>query len=110
MWDSALLAYADRRRILPEEYRKAVIAKNGDVAPTVLVDGWVAGIWWAESDGSHTRIVVEPFAGLPRSTTRALEDEAERLAAFVGPLEPSVYSRYRTSRARTVVGESTSSR
>ena len=30
-WDNTLLAHADRRRVLPEELRKAVIGKNGDV-------------------------------------------------------------------------------
>ncbi len=46
-WDSSLLAYAppERTRILPEKFRSTVIAKNGDVAPTVLVDGFVAATW-----------------------------------------------------------------
>jgi len=39
MWDSSLLAYAKRDRMLPDEYRKVVIARNGDVLPTFLVDG-----------------------------------------------------------------------
>src|SRR5262245_8761112 len=34
MWDSALLAYADRSRIVPPDYRKLVIRTNGDVLPT----------------------------------------------------------------------------
>jgi len=44
-WDSSLLAYAppERERILPERYRKTVIRPNGDVLPTFLVDGFVAG-------------------------------------------------------------------
>ena len=29
-WDNTLLAHADRRRVLPEDLRKAVIAKNGE--------------------------------------------------------------------------------
>ena len=45
MWDEILLAYADRSRILPEAYRPHVIRRNGDVLPTVLVDGQVAGVW-----------------------------------------------------------------
>ena len=45
MWDSTLLAYADRSRIVPPEYRKVVIRNNGDVLPTLLVDGSVAGVW-----------------------------------------------------------------
>ena len=68
--------------------------------PTFLVDGRVAGFWWAEPDGSGTRIVIEPFGRLARDTRRALEDEAAGLATFVGPVEPGVYARYRTSGAR----------
>ncbi len=78
-WDNVLLAFADRRRILPEEHRKRVIRMNGDVAQTFLVDGFVAGIWRID-DG---RVVTEPFAPLTRSAQRELTDETARLEAFV---------------------------
>jgi hypothetical protein len=78
-WDNVLLAFADRTRVLPERYRKAVIRVNGDVSQTFLVDGFVAGIWRAENG----RVVLEPFAALPRSVRRELEDEAGRLEAFL---------------------------
>jgi hypothetical protein len=78
-WDNVLLAFADRGRVLPEQYRKTVIRMNGDVAQTFLVDGFVAGIWRVE-DG---RIVLEPFAALTRPVRRGLEDEAERLEVFL---------------------------
>ena len=78
-WDNALLAWADRTRILPEAYRKAIIAPNGDVAQTFLVDGFVAGTW-RFADG---RVVLEPFASLPRATRSQLADEAARLEAFL---------------------------
>ncbi len=77
-WDNVLLAFADRTRVLPEQYRKRVIRMNGDVAQTFLVDGFVAGIWRAENG----RVVIEPFATLARSVQRELEDEARRLEAF----------------------------
>ena len=77
-WDNVLLAFADRTRVLPEQYRKRVIRMNGDVAQTFLVDGFVAGIWRVE-DG---RVVLEPFAPLSRSVQRELGDEAGRLEAF----------------------------
>ncbi len=78
-WDNVLLAWADRTRILPEAYRKAVIKMNGDVAQTFLVDGFVAGTWRFE-DG---RVVAEPFVTLPRAVKKELQDEAERLEGFV---------------------------
>jgi hypothetical protein len=77
-WDNVLLAFADRTRVLPEQYRKTVIRMNGDVAQTFLVDGFVAGTWRVE-DG---RVVPEPFAPLSRAVRRELEDEAGRLETF----------------------------
>jgi Winged helix DNA-binding domain len=78
-WDNVLLAWADRTRVLPEEYRKTVIRTNGDVAQTFLVDGLVAGLW-REDEG---RVVVEPFARLPRSVRLEVGEEAARLEAFL---------------------------
>jgi hypothetical protein len=79
-WDNTLLAHADRRRILPDELRKAVIAKNGDVTQTVLVDGVVAGSWSADATG---KVTVTPFAPLPRTARRQVDDEAARLEAWL---------------------------
>jgi hypothetical protein len=78
-WDNALLAWADRTRILPEQHRKKVIGMNGDVAQTFLVDGFVAGTWRVE-DG---RVVPEPFATLSRSVQRELKEEEGRLEDFL---------------------------
>src|SRR4029079_5752533 len=74
-WDNVLLAFADRTRVLPEEYRKTVIRTNGDGAQTLLVDGLVARMWAVETG----RLVLEPFAAISRSVRRELEDEAGRL-------------------------------
>jgi hypothetical protein len=78
-WDNVLLAWKDRTRVLPEEYRKAVIGMNGDVAQTFLVDGFVAGTWGVE----RGRVVVDPFTRLSPSVRRELADEAARLEAFL---------------------------
>ena len=78
-WDYVLVAFADRTRMLPEQYRKTVIRMNGDVAQTFLVDGFVAGIWRIENG----RVVLEPFAAPSRPIRRELEDEDGRLEAFL---------------------------
>jgi hypothetical protein len=95
-----LLAFRDRTRVISDEDRLRVISRNGDVLPTFLVDGRVAGFWWAEPDGAGSRIVLEPFGRLAAADRRALENEAARLSAFVGPREPAVYARFRNSGAR----------
>jgi hypothetical protein len=78
-WDTSLLAYDIRERILPEAYRKTVIKRNGEVVPTFLVDGFVAGTWW--EDGG--RVVLEPFEPIPRRVRRDLEHEGRALEAFL---------------------------
>jgi len=78
-WDNLLLAFADRTRVLPAQYRKKVIRMNGDVAQTFLVDGFVAGTWHVKNG----RVVTEPFSALSRSVRSELEDEAGRLEAFL---------------------------
>jgi hypothetical protein len=77
-YDNVLLSFADRTRILPEQYRKTVI-RGGDVQQTFLVDGFVAGIWNVE----HGRVRIEPFSPLPHSVRRELADEAARLEEFL---------------------------
>jgi hypothetical protein len=110
MWDVALLGHDDRTRILPDAYRKAVISGNGDVLPTFLVDGRVAGLWWAEPDGARTRITLEPFGRLSKAVRTALDEEADRLRAFYEPIEPRVFARYRHSGARHPMPEARISR
>lgn len=78
-WDHCLLAYEDRTRILPRELQATVIRKNGDVLPTFLVDGVASGIWSVARARDRATLTLEPFAPLPRTVRRELEDEGERL-------------------------------
>jgi hypothetical protein len=96
MWDSTLLAFDDRTRVISDAHRAVVIAKNGDTLPTFTVDGRVAGLWWAERDRptGEPRLVLEPFAPIPAAARRALARELEDLAALIAPHEPAVYARY----------------
>ncbi|MEV0523210.1 winged helix DNA-binding domain-containing protein [Streptomyces sp. NPDC050439] len=90
MWDSVLLAYSDRGRVIPPAYRPWVIRRNGDVLPTLLVDGHVAGVWRPLDDG----IEATAFHPLPPETWDQLAVEAQALTAFLGEREVTVYSRY----------------
>jgi hypothetical protein len=90
MWDSVLLAYADRGRVIPPDYRSVVIRRNGDVLPTLLIDGYVAGVWRPVEGG----IEATAFHPLNDDAWSALAGEARRLIAFLADREPNVYSRY----------------
>lgn len=94
MWDSVLLAYADRSRIIPTDVRKHVIRQNGDILPTILVDGYVAGVWMPEHTDDGPVIRVTPFHPLDDETWGQLRTEAAELIAFLQPREPGIYRRY----------------
>ncbi|MFF3348217.1 winged helix DNA-binding domain-containing protein [Streptomyces sp. NPDC002779] len=90
MWDSVLLAYADRARVIPPACRPLVIRVNGDVLPTLLVDGQVAGVWRPVEGG----IEATAFHELPPGVWEELAREAASLPALLAAREPRVYSRY----------------
>ncbi|MFE7530257.1 winged helix DNA-binding domain-containing protein [Kitasatospora sp. NPDC057542] len=90
MWDSILLAYADRSRVIPPAYRPLVIRRNGDVLPTLLVDGHVAGVWRPAGGG----IEATAFQPLAPAVWDGLAEEARSLTALLSDREAAVYSRY----------------
>jgi hypothetical protein len=91
MWESSLLAYADGSRIVPLAYRSLVTRRNGDVLPTVLVDGYVAGVWRP----SGKAIEVTAFERLPEDQWAALAHEAAALLPLLADRDPQVYRGYR---------------
>ncbi|MFB7757533.1 winged helix DNA-binding domain-containing protein [Streptomyces sp. NPDC056121] len=90
MWDSILLAYADRSRVIPPHYRPWVIRRNGDALPTLLVDGHVAGVWRPVDGG----IEATAFRPLSPAAWEGLAAEAQSLKTLLGERETTVYSRY----------------
>ena len=90
MWDSAVLAFRDRSRLLHPDHYTTVVSKQGDHRPTFLVDGRIAGLWRANGG----RVEPLPFEPLPRVARRELDDEARRLDAWLAPLDPKVFARY----------------
>lgn len=83
-WDNLLLAYDRRERVLPEAYRRIVIRKNGDVLPTFLIDGLVAGTWEAPLRGKAA-MTLTPLREMAPEERGAVEEEATRLLAWLRP-------------------------
>jgi hypothetical protein len=85
-FDAAILGHAapERTRILPEEYRKAVIF-SAEVWPTFLVDGMVAGRWSIAARPKEAVLELKPFKRMARADHDALVDEGEKLVLFYAP-------------------------
>jgi hypothetical protein len=82
-WDQALLAYADRERIIPVELGPRKITLSGDQA--VTVDGRVAAIWKLERRTRRATVVIEPLLEIPKRARAPILAEAKRIAGFMEP-------------------------
>ena len=83
-FDNLILSYADRSRIISDDYRKVIASRNGMVPATVLVDGFVRGTWKTERTRSKATLVIEPFEPLAENARNSLVAEGERLIRFIG--------------------------
>jgi len=64
--------------------RSQVYRPQGWVSPVLLVDGFMRGVWFHEIKGSRVQVVINPFLKVPSWVRRGAEEEAERLAGFLG--------------------------
>lgn len=81
-FDNVLLSHADRARIITEERRKRVFTINGIIRPTILVDGFVVGMWKLERERGAATLLLQPFEPLASADRRAVEEEAMALLRF----------------------------
>jgi hypothetical protein len=87
-FDNLLVAYADRGRIMPDEYRKRVCV-GSMVFATVLVGGTVRGTWKLVLGKEKATLTVTLFERLPRTDHAEVETEALRLLDFAAGDLPS---------------------
>jgi hypothetical protein len=80
-FDNLMVAYADRTRIMPDEYRKRVCV-GALVLATVLVDGTVRGTWKLVLGRADATLTVTLFERLPRSRRAEVAAEGLRLLDF----------------------------
>lgn len=82
-FDTLVLAYKDRTRLVADEHRKALVTKNLRIPATFLVHGMVAGTWTLAGKKGPSGVELAPFGRLAKADRRALEQEGDALAAFV---------------------------
>jgi winged helix DNA-binding protein len=65
-------------------FRDRIHRKQGWVSPVLLVDGRMDGVWRHERRGKRLVVEIEPFVTVPKWARAAAEEEARRLAGFLG--------------------------
>ena len=81
-FDNLLLAYANRRRVMSDDVRRAVCVGDA-VAATVLVDGTVAATWSTTQRDGMTVLNVRPFSRWSGHDRMKVIDEGTKLLEFV---------------------------
>ena len=73
-WALVVDDVSEASRFIPFE---TTIRKNGDVMPTILIDGFVAGTWWWKRRRDVATLEAAPFVKLTRAAQSQLRREAE---------------------------------
>jgi hypothetical protein len=81
--DSTAMGWTGRDWYLPIEHRPQVMDRNGNIGPTIWIDGHVVGGWAQRKDG---RVVTRLLEAVGREQSNAVTAEAERLQEVLGDI------------------------
>ncbi|MGH3255659.1 MAG: winged helix DNA-binding domain-containing protein [Streptosporangiaceae bacterium] len=84
-FDNLLLAHADRTRVVSAANLKRFYTINGIFPGSVLVDGFVAGMWRLARSKGSAALAIELFGPLSRSNRDLVAEEGARMLAFCAP-------------------------
>ena len=82
-FDNLMLSHADRARVVSKENLSRFYTMNGIFPGSVLIDGFVAGIWRLASNKRTATVTIELFG--PVADRDSLVNEAARMLAFCAP-------------------------
>jgi len=84
-FDNLILSHADRARVVSDDNRLRLYTRNGIFPGTVLLDGFVAGMWRLTRSRRTAVLTVELFGSVPSRDRDAVGEEAQRLLGFAAP-------------------------
>jgi hypothetical protein len=84
-YDEYLVAYKDRRFVVPPTFKTMVAEQRMDIfANSLIVDGRLAGTWRRVVENQVVRVSVELHAPLKEDARESVQDAANRLGVFHG--------------------------
>ena len=83
-FDTYLLGHKERDHLVPSKQRPSVYRAQGWIAPVVLVNGQVIGVWETSLEKRHLYVQVTKFEPIPQRTAAGIREEALKLGQFLG--------------------------
>lgn len=84
-YDNLILSHADRSRVMSEDHRQRLFSLLNVFPGSVLVDGFVAGMWRMKRSRAEAVLTVELFVKASGRDRDAITAEAGRVLAFAAP-------------------------
>ena len=92
-FDNLILSHADRARVISEPDRQRLYSKNGIFPGTVLIEGFVRGMWRVTTARGVATLAIELFREADGDRD-AVAAEGERLLEFAAPGSPDAELRF----------------
>ncbi|TGL28170.1 winged helix DNA-binding domain-containing protein [Leptospira koniambonensis] len=83
-FDEFLLAYTDRKDCMDPPAKKVLTPADDLFRPTLVINGWVTGIWQREFKKEDVILKVTPYKPLNANFKKKLRKAAEEYAIFLG--------------------------
>ncbi|NIK67806.1 MULTISPECIES: winged helix DNA-binding domain-containing protein [unclassified Paenibacillus] len=84
-FDPMLLGIADRSRVMAPIYVKRIFTANGILRSTILLNGYIEGLWSIERNSGQAALLIDPFRPLTQEEQLDLMQEGEKLLKFAAP-------------------------
>ncbi|HZT96411.1 MAG TPA: crosslink repair DNA glycosylase YcaQ family protein, partial [Chloroflexota bacterium] len=92
-FDELIVGYSETKHLIDLE-GVAAGSETGIYAPSIVVDGQVAGVWKRSMEGHNLRLDLTHYKRLADETSAALGSATERLGRFFGHANPLVAMQY----------------
>jgi len=79
---NSMLSYHNRTRIMQDNDKISVFTRNGIIRATVLIDGFVNGLWSIEEQRGTATLQINPFRPISSADQAALHEEGAKLLKF----------------------------
>ena len=84
-YDNVMLSHADRARVMPVDRRARMPAGKGGALGSVLMDGFLGGMWRTARRRGVATLRVEPLERPSKEEASALSEEGDRLLRLLEP-------------------------
>ena len=90
-FDPYVMGYRNRQRLISPEYEKKVFwSTRGEIAPSILVNGYIIGFWNHKEEKNKIKVTLSFFEKIDRIILDRIEEQAERLAKFISEKDSEI--------------------